>query len=73
MTLKYFHPPLILTALKKTVKSQSGYLSIYGSTAFVELGRLFSFLIHTQSVGLLGQGSARRKAATYTQDSIDIK
>jgi hypothetical protein len=30
--------------------------SIYGSTAFVDLGRFFSFLIYTQSVGLLGQG-----------------
>jgi hypothetical protein len=28
-------------------------LSVYGSTAFVNLGRFFSFLIYTQSVGLL--------------------
>jgi hypothetical protein len=32
------------------------HLSIYGSTALVDLGRFFSFLIHTQSVGLLGRG-----------------
>jgi hypothetical protein len=32
------------------------YLSIYGSTALVDLGRFFSFLIYTQSVGLLGRG-----------------
>jgi hypothetical protein len=32
------------------------YLSIYGSTALVDLGLFFSFLIHTQSVGLLGRG-----------------
>jgi hypothetical protein len=32
------------------------YLSIYGSTTFVDLGRSFSFLIYTQSLGLLGQG-----------------
>jgi hypothetical protein len=32
------------------------YLSIYGSIAFVDLGRFFSFLIYTQSVGLLGRG-----------------
>jgi hypothetical protein len=30
-------------------------LSIYGSTALVDLGRSFSILIYTQSVGLLGQ------------------
>jgi hypothetical protein len=34
----------------------------------VDLGRFFSFLIYTQSVGLLGRGSALRKAATYTQN-----
>jgi hypothetical protein len=32
------------------------YPSIHGSTALVDLGRFFSFLIYTQSVGLLGQG-----------------
>jgi hypothetical protein len=31
-------------------------LSIYGSTALVDLGRFFSFLIHKQSVRLLGRG-----------------
>jgi hypothetical protein len=31
-------------------------LSIYGSTVLVGLGRFFSFLMHTQSVGLLGRG-----------------
>jgi hypothetical protein len=44
-------------------------LSIYGSTAFVELGRFFSFLIYTQSVGLLGRGLARRKDATCTYNN----
>jgi hypothetical protein len=29
---------------------------IYGSIAFVDLGRFFSLLIRTQSVGLLGRG-----------------
>jgi hypothetical protein len=29
---------------------------IYDSTAFLDLGPFFSFLIHTQSVGLLGRG-----------------
>jgi hypothetical protein len=33
----------------------------------VDLGRPFSFLIHTQSVGLNGRGSARRMATTYTE------
>jgi hypothetical protein len=31
------------------------YLSIYGSTTLVDLGRFFSFLIYTQYVGLLGR------------------
>jgi hypothetical protein len=44
------------------------YLSIYGSTALVDLGRFFSFLIYTQSIGHLERGSARHKAATYTQN-----
>jgi hypothetical protein len=29
---------------------------IYGSTALVDLGHFFSFLIYTQSVGHLGRG-----------------
>jgi hypothetical protein len=41
-------------------------LFINGSTALVDPGRLFSVLIYTQPVGLLGRGSARLKAATYT-------
>jgi hypothetical protein len=47
------------------------YLSICGSTALVDFGRLFNFLIYTQSVGLLGRRSACRKAATYTQNNIN--
>jgi hypothetical protein len=31
------------------------YLSIYGCTGLVDLARFFSFLIYTQSVGLLGR------------------
>jgi hypothetical protein len=31
-------------------------VSIYGSTALADLGRFFSLLIYTQSVGLLGRG-----------------
>jgi hypothetical protein len=33
----------------------------------VDLGRFFSFLIYTQSIRVLGWGSARRKAATNTE------
>jgi hypothetical protein len=40
--------------------------SIYGSTALVYPGRSFTFVIYTQSVGLLRRGISRRKAATYT-------
>jgi hypothetical protein len=32
------------------------YPYTYGSIALVDLGRFFSFLIHTQSVGLIGLG-----------------
>jgi hypothetical protein len=32
------------------------YISTYGSTALVDFGCFFSFLIYTQSVGLLGRG-----------------
>jgi hypothetical protein len=49
------------------------YLSIYGSTALVDLGRFFSFLIYIQSIGLLGRGSAHHKAAIYTQDNTDTE
>jgi hypothetical protein len=31
-------------------------LSIYGFTALVDFGRFFSFLLHTQSGGVLGRG-----------------
>jgi hypothetical protein len=41
--------------------------------SFVNLGLYFSFLIYTQSVGLLDRGSARRKAATYTQNNTDAE
>jgi hypothetical protein len=33
-----------------------GLLSVCGSTALVDLGRFFNFLIYAQSVGLLGRG-----------------
>jgi hypothetical protein len=32
------------------------YFSLYGSTALVDLGRFLSFLIYTQSIGLLERG-----------------
>jgi hypothetical protein len=32
------------------------YLSIYDCTALADFGRFFSFLMYTQSVGLLGRG-----------------
>jgi hypothetical protein len=48
-------------------------LYIYGCTALVDLGPFFSFLIYTQSVGLQGQGSACRKAATYTHNTTSTE
>jgi hypothetical protein len=43
------------------------FKSIYGSTALVDLGHFFSFSIYKQQDSLDG-GSARREAATYTQN-----
>jgi hypothetical protein len=57
-------------ARKREVQTKY-YLSIYGSTALVDLGRIFSFLIYTQSV--LDGGSARRKAAVYTQKNANTE
>jgi formate hydrogenlyase subunit 4 len=47
--------------------SLSIYIYIYGSTALVDLGRFFSSLIIFHRLwDSLDEGSARRKAATYT-------
>jgi hypothetical protein len=56
-------------------KDMEMHINLYGycSTALVDLGRYFSFLIRTQSVGLLRRGSVRRKAATYTQNNTNTK
>jgi hypothetical protein len=49
-------------------------LSIYSSTALCWSSAVFSvFLSLTRSVGIVDGGSARRKAATYTQDSTNIE
>jgi hypothetical protein len=42
--------------------------SIYGSTALVDLLRFFSFLVYTQSVGLLGRGISTTHRTTQTQN-----
>jgi hypothetical protein len=49
------------------------YLSICSSTALVDIFCFFSFLIYTQSAGLLGRGSAGRKAGTYTQNNTNTE
>jgi hypothetical protein len=59
--------------IKPHIGFHLSYLSICGSTALVDLGSFFSFLIYTQSVGLFGRGSARRKAATYKQNKINTE
>jgi hypothetical protein len=49
-------------------------LPIYVSTVFLlDLGGFFSFVIYIQSVGLLGRGSARRKATTCTQNNTNME
>jgi hypothetical protein len=49
------------------------HISLYSSTALCRILAVFQFLdLFTQSVGLLGQGSARRKTP-LVQDSIKTK
>jgi hypothetical protein len=56
---------LIITSIK---------LSIYSSTALVDLVSFFSFLIFIHSrQGSLNGGSARPKAATYTHDNTNTE
>jgi hypothetical protein len=40
---------------KANLKGCADNLSIYGSTALVDLDRFFSFFIYTQSVGIIGR------------------
>jgi hypothetical protein len=47
---------LLLLLLLLLLQLLLGYYLSIGSTAIVDLGRRFSFLIHIQSVGLLGRG-----------------
>jgi hypothetical protein len=50
------------------------YLPIHGSTALVELGRLFSFLIYTQSVGLFGRGISQSEGRyPHSEQNKQIK
>jgi hypothetical protein len=49
---------------------QSIYLWLYSPE---DIGRLFSFLIYTQPVALFNEGSARRKAATHTQNNTNTE
>jgi hypothetical protein len=51
--------------LQPSCKTHNGNLSLCSP---LDLGRIFSFLIYTQSLGLLGQGiSPSQGGATYTQ------
>jgi hypothetical protein len=54
----YASTPTVFMAwcLINEAQEQLNLRSIYGCTALVNLGRFFSFLIYTQSVGLLGRG-----------------
>jgi hypothetical protein len=59
---------------KVNPKNQTHYLSLsLWLYSPLDLDRFFSFLIYTPFVGLLGRGSARRKAATYTQNHINTE
>jgi hypothetical protein len=50
----------------------SSYLSVYGSTAIVNLGRFFNSLIYTQSAGPLDRGSAIHKAANTVHAAATV-
>jgi hypothetical protein len=50
--------PVLIDSLKNFCTNQIS-IYIYDSTASVDLGRFFSFLICTQSAGLLGRGISR--------------
>jgi hypothetical protein len=62
-----------------TLPSEHSVFSIYDAIISLWLYNpygpwpLFYILINTQSVGLLGRGSARRKATTYAQNNIDTE
>jgi hypothetical protein len=47
---------MLLSVLYIISSYSTELLSICGSTALMDLGRFFSFLIYIQSVGLLGRG-----------------
>jgi hypothetical protein len=50
------------------------YYYYYGFTALCWALAAFTVsLFYTQSVGLLGRGSARRRAATYTQGNTNTE
>jgi hypothetical protein len=59
--------------MKTSDKSKCVCFFFYGSTALVGLGRFFSSLIYTQSVGFLDGGSALRKTAIYTQNNTNTE
>jgi hypothetical protein len=46
---------------------------LYGSTALLGLGCFFSFLIYTQSVGLLGRRISPSQGAAYTQNDTNTE
>jgi hypothetical protein len=71
--LQYPFHLFIYLSICLRVSCLSIYLSIYLSIVIVDLAHFFSFFIYTQSVGLLGRRSARRKAATYTQDNTNTE
>jgi hypothetical protein len=60
---------VIVGLLSKLFVAGSLYPSIYDFTALVDLGRFFSFLICTQSVGLPGWGiiPSQGHYLTYTE------
>jgi hypothetical protein len=49
------------------------YIYLWLYSPLLGLGRFVSFLIYTQTVGLLGRETARRKAATYAQNNINTE
>jgi hypothetical protein len=57
------------TAYNLTILS----IYLYNSTAFVELGRFFSFLISSQSAGFIERGISPSQGVSYTHNKTNTE
>jgi hypothetical protein len=57
----------------KLIKHRDNFLSLYGSTALVDLGNFFTFLIHILSVGLFGGGISPSKGTQMSMPLVGFE